>query len=622
MASLLSTPKSYLSGSNRRGSVMGSPAGSLYAVTDLSSCYSPSAASLASEPPVRALEAGTLVCFYTSQGELVTVKQQGRGYELHAVVESGRASEAGSMDYFPTASCFLVVTKGSAVGFRSLGAEGRSLQAVKDASLGHRVNNHNFGKWEEWTLTESGYVNLQWNKRLGLDVKEVRIVAVDDMRTLEKQLVHTSRAKHAQVRTLEHKLSDSERRLHELVSASRRQCSSSAQEVAELRRRLEDVQTARVKAEAEAARRAAALTQMELRLSDVASEQEGAEQALESAGRRIEELEAELCSVRDRSRAQLEEQEQRLAQLERSYARERDLNKRDEKRVADVDREVHKVLLQKDAALSRMQEQAAVKDMEIDALMEERDRLDAALQSISRHLNTAAVKSPPTLRGSIDQLALRSLRKALGEADLNANSMPPRSWQGEERHKPTSVPDTENQRPHAQDAAGGCRLPRGSLVSGDLGCKPSPLCALLNVDMGGGCAAMDTPRIDLHMPCAEGPPRGNTSGQHPTGCSDEVKQGWDDDESTLAGCMEEAPHAKGRGNVQDDTRATANGAMPGAGSTASSTSPSRSLHVRWLPASPSESGSLVGEDSFFRHKRLQERKPSSFLTRKPLNEMD
>ncbi len=33
---------------------------------------------------MRALEAGSLVCFYTSLGELVTVKQEHKTWELHA----------------------------------------------------------------------------------------------------------------------------------------------------------------------------------------------------------------------------------------------------------------------------------------------------------------------------------------------------------------------------------------------------------------------------------------------------------------------------------------------------------------------------------------------------------
>lgn len=33
---------------------------------------------------MRALEAGSLVCFYTSLGELVTVKQEDKAWVLHA----------------------------------------------------------------------------------------------------------------------------------------------------------------------------------------------------------------------------------------------------------------------------------------------------------------------------------------------------------------------------------------------------------------------------------------------------------------------------------------------------------------------------------------------------------
>lgn len=47
---------------------------------------------------MRALEAGSLVCFYTSLGELVTVKQEGKAWVLHACLApspiSGESKQA------------------------------------------------------------------------------------------------------------------------------------------------------------------------------------------------------------------------------------------------------------------------------------------------------------------------------------------------------------------------------------------------------------------------------------------------------------------------------------------------------------------------------------------------
>ena len=50
-------------------------------------CRSPTVTSVSVHQegiPMRALEAGSLVCFYTSLGELVTVKRENKTWELHA----------------------------------------------------------------------------------------------------------------------------------------------------------------------------------------------------------------------------------------------------------------------------------------------------------------------------------------------------------------------------------------------------------------------------------------------------------------------------------------------------------------------------------------------------------
>ena len=45
--------------------------------------------------PMRALEAGSLVCFYTSLGELVTVRQEDKTWELHACLAPSPPSAEG-----------------------------------------------------------------------------------------------------------------------------------------------------------------------------------------------------------------------------------------------------------------------------------------------------------------------------------------------------------------------------------------------------------------------------------------------------------------------------------------------------------------------------------------------
>lgn len=66
-------------------------------------------------------------------------------------------------------------------------AEGKTLQAVWKEGAPHRINNHNFGDWESWDTTTEGLMNVRWRKKpLGFTVKEVRAVAVEDLKGAQK----------------------------------------------------------------------------------------------------------------------------------------------------------------------------------------------------------------------------------------------------------------------------------------------------------------------------------------------------------------------------------------------------------------------------------------------------
>lgn len=67
--------------------VVGSTSPSKQSTGSTEACRSPTATSVSVPQegiPMRALEAGSLVCFYTSLGELVTVKKDGKTWDLHA----------------------------------------------------------------------------------------------------------------------------------------------------------------------------------------------------------------------------------------------------------------------------------------------------------------------------------------------------------------------------------------------------------------------------------------------------------------------------------------------------------------------------------------------------------
>lgn len=76
------------------------------------------------------LDAGSLVCLYTPQGELVTVSRAssrsgGGRWELRAIAPAattpGGAPDAGALPFFPVESIFMVLRDGDCLGFRSIG---------------------------------------------------------------------------------------------------------------------------------------------------------------------------------------------------------------------------------------------------------------------------------------------------------------------------------------------------------------------------------------------------------------------------------------------------------------------------------------------------------------------
>ncbi|KAK9832941.1 hypothetical protein WJX74_002428 [Apatococcus lobatus] len=236
------------------------------------------------------------------QGKLLVVKARGKVWELSALCSQQpiRAAEGGTrLPFYPPEAVFLVVQIGDCIGFRSLTATGRTLQAVKDPKAPHQVANFNTGSWESWKAQSGGLVNLQWDyKMLDMDVQEVRVVSVVDMRSTERQALHAFRKAHTEVNSLERKLNESEKRLGEMVAASHRQISIANIEVEELRLKCERSHRGQQLAEVAAAQQAAALRQLELRLAQLSTEKENVEQAFDHASDRLLRQEMELNEYR------------------------------------------------------------------------------------------------------------------------------------------------------------------------------------------------------------------------------------------------------------------------------------------------------------------------------------
>ncbi|KAL0040922.1 hypothetical protein WJX79_010101 [Trebouxia sp. C0005] len=463
--------------------VVGSSSPSKRSSGSTEACRSPTVTSVSVHQegiPMRALEAGSLVCFYTSLGELVTVKRENKIWELHACLAPSPPNAEGSfrLPYFPAEAVFAVTRNGSKIGFRSLGADGRSLQAVKAPDVPHRVANHNFGSWESWEVTSSGLVNVQWrHKVLGLEIREVRVVAREDIRKTERQQMHASRDSRTQVKSLDRQLSDTERRLQEMVSASQRQTSLAQNEIENLQQQLSQAIAGRRSAEADAMRRAATLKQLEHRLGELSSEKDSADDACKHVTLRVRDLEAEMMKFRSRHADQ-------VASLQHDQARDASATKgagmtalqlqlaESERRGAQNRLELQQVQSQAAAdqagVQAQMQRTLQAKDSEIQGLLADRSRLEAALSSINGQITAAASPARPAppqnkalFRASVDSATLRGLRRALEEANLNTTTsspagrpsqtpaLPKQPAMNEQASVPNATPasDSENQQP-------------------------------------------------------------------------------------------------------------------------------------------------------------------------------
>ena len=155
-----STPYSRSAAGWLRGAGSSSPSKESRASTEAGRSPTITAVSVPQEGiPIRALEAGSLVCFYTSLGELVTIKKESKTWELHACLAPRTPDAEGDfqsllvacsanwrcawlmsalqctcqyvtclkpagscrLPYFPAEAVFVVTRSGSKIGFRSLG---------------------------------------------------------------------------------------------------------------------------------------------------------------------------------------------------------------------------------------------------------------------------------------------------------------------------------------------------------------------------------------------------------------------------------------------------------------------------------------------------------------------
>jgi len=349
----------------------------------------------------KSLEDGAMVVMYAAPGELIIVRPNGKYWDLEAISTTEDTEEL-RLQFFPSISVFTVVRKGKFIGFKSLGADGRTLQALSaDESVPLRVNNYNFGPWESWEATGSGYINKKWPQRtLALEVREIQAVSVEDLRRVERHNLKLSRDKQKQIKTLEIKHQEIKRQLQEQSRARKRMTIQHQRELEDSRSRLEEAMRVKQRLEVDAVQTGARLKQKELQFQQLTLQRDTAEAALEQkeANQRAHEREIELLKdkhqndvdgLRRQHRNEVEalkrEREHDMGRSSKNASGEFSIMQQKlEQAVDDKDRELRRVCIEHQHTIQQ-------KVNEINNLREENQKLTMALHTIREQLTRGFV---------------------------------------------------------------------------------------------------------------------------------------------------------------------------------------------------------------------------------------
>jgi len=331
----------------------------------------------------------------------MVVRSAGKFWELHAIAVGQTSYDAdGNQNlqvYMPEA-LFTVVKKGRCVGFRSLYAEGRTLQAVGREGAPHRINNHNFGDWECWEQTDEGLVNVKFKKPLGFEVREVRAVAVEDLRGAQKSHVRSVRIWKSKAQNAEFKIVESERRVKDVLRSSTRQKELHAKELSRLRTRLEEALLEKQKHSVENLQTGAAFSQVELRMKELDADKVALESAAALAESKYKSLERELEVIRERHDGEMHRLELAHSSEMSALMREKELElkhavKDYEAQLRALKDELGSSTKKKESQFEELEKQVGgtlkEKDIQIAELVEECSRLHTALRSIKGQVEQA-----------------------------------------------------------------------------------------------------------------------------------------------------------------------------------------------------------------------------------------
>lgn len=178
------------------------------------------AASSALAPPGARLCAGQVCCLLSRlTGRPLEIREYGDAKHALAEAPAGYDVLAG-VAVVPAASLFVVeIRKDGNLGFRSVGAAGRMLQATPRRGECHRAANHNFGGWESWFAAEDGtLVNVAHpHKQLAATVALVPgALTLSDLRALENTHARLERDARLRLKAVEDRCSVEQRRVREL----------------------------------------------------------------------------------------------------------------------------------------------------------------------------------------------------------------------------------------------------------------------------------------------------------------------------------------------------------------------------------------------------------------------
>ncbi|GMH37050.1 hypothetical protein BSKO_04923 [Bryopsis sp. KO-2023] len=352
-------------------------------------------------PCSRTLHEGATVCLYTRAGELLTVRQNGKNWDLHPMsgMDTHVSNEGTKLQFFPWECLFVVMRRDKYIGFRSLGAGGRSLQAVNgDSSTAHRCANFNFGQWESWSPSPLGLVNGKWpQKTLGLEIREVCCVPTDDIRTMEMGYLASSRQVNQQLKVATERALEAEKK-------HARQCDWNRREVEDLKCRLNEAIESKSRYEMDALQKGAAQNHLESRVKGLNKEKDLLEQLLErtttDAQDRVGELERELQQCKEGHEAQLKtltkSHEEKVDALHKNKKRAKELAASQSRKIQDREEERDRTVRDLRAAIRE-------KDNGFKVLLEEYQRVRNILQQVRAQMDEAkqvreeyqSIQAPP-----------------------------------------------------------------------------------------------------------------------------------------------------------------------------------------------------------------------------------